>query len=232
MIDADTKRLSRLIALLALLQTKRLFKATELAARFGVSVRTIYRDIRSLEAAGIPLMTEEGKGYRLLDSYRLPPVMLSEQEANAIITAQHLISVNKDSSFLDAYGLAVQKIKAVFGRTTRDRANVLDDRLKVYPKAKPVTTSNHLPILQRALTNYQLIDNRYRSAQNEATSRQVEPFALLLSTEADWLLVGWCRLRQGFRIFRLDRISSLHVLNLYFEPHSITLKQYFDTLGE
>ncbi|WP_215236554.1 helix-turn-helix transcriptional regulator [Dyadobacter linearis] len=109
---------------------------------------------------------------------------------------------------------------------------MLDDRLKIYPKTKPVSTSNHLPILQSALTNYQLIDIHYESAQNEATSRQVQPFALLLSTEADWLLVGWCRLRQGFRIFRLDRISSLHVLNLYFKPHSITLKQYFDTLGE
>ena len=80
---SDIKRLSRLTAILTRLQTKRLVTAVELAKRFSVSERTIYRDIRALEAAGVPICTEEGRGYSLVAGYRLPPVALSEREANA-----------------------------------------------------------------------------------------------------------------------------------------------------
>jgi predicted DNA-binding transcriptional regulator YafY len=82
----DTKRISRLTAIITQLQTKRLVTAPELASKFSVSVRTIYRDIRALEQAGIPIYVEEGKGYRIMEHYRLPPVMFTESEANALIT--------------------------------------------------------------------------------------------------------------------------------------------------
>ncbi len=84
MNDSETKRLSRLVALLTLLQTKRLITAAELADRFAVSTRTIYRDMRALENAGVPILTHEGKGYGLLEGYRLPPLTFTEQEANAL----------------------------------------------------------------------------------------------------------------------------------------------------
>jgi predicted DNA-binding transcriptional regulator YafY len=232
MLDHQTKRLSRLVALLTLLQTKRLFTASELANRFGVSVRTIYRDLKTLEKGGIPLLTQEGKGYSLLEGYRLPPVMLTEQEANAIVTAQQLILLNKDASLVAAYAEAVQKIKAVLSINTRDKANLLASRIKTYPPPPPTGQSHYLSTLQSALTNYQLVEINYQSTSSEPTCRQVEPFALLFSTQADWLLVGWCHLRKRFRIFRLDRIQSLSVLPQRFAPHRLTLKQYFDTLTE
>src|SRR6187402_3559676 len=97
MSDNDTKRLSRLTAILMLLQTKRLSTASELASRFMVSNRTIYRDIKALEQAGVPILTEEGKGYLLMEGYRIPPVMFTESEANALITAEQLILKNKDA---------------------------------------------------------------------------------------------------------------------------------------
>ena len=78
MIDNDTKRLSRLIAILTQLQTKRLLTATTLAEKFGVSIRTIYRDIRALEQAGVPILTEDGKSYTLMEGYKTPPVMFTE----------------------------------------------------------------------------------------------------------------------------------------------------------
>ena len=89
MSDNDTKRLSRLTAILMLLQTKRLSTASELASRFMVSNRTIYRDIKALEQAGVPILTEEGKGYLLMEGYRIPPVMFTESEANALITVSY-----------------------------------------------------------------------------------------------------------------------------------------------
>lgn len=91
MNDNDTKRLSRLTAILTQLQTKRLITATSLADKFNVSVRTIYRDIRALEQAGVPILTEDGKGYTLMNGYKIPPVMFSESQANALILAEQLI---------------------------------------------------------------------------------------------------------------------------------------------
>ena len=91
MNDNDTKRLSRLTAILTQLQTKRLLTSTILAEKFNVSVRTIYRDIRALEQAGVPILTDEGKGYYLMEGYKIPPVMFTEKQANALILAEQLI---------------------------------------------------------------------------------------------------------------------------------------------
>lgn len=232
MIDYESKRLSRLIAILTLLQTKRLSTASELAHRFSVSVRTIYRDIKSLERAGVPVLTQEGKGYALMEGYRLPPVMFTEQEANAIITVEQLIQTNKDTSLVNDYREAATKIKAVLRGSTREKANFLSSRIKIYPSRQPDQASHYLSTLQRALTNYQPVRFQYQSSSNEETTRTVEPFALLMSTQENWVLVAWCRLRKAYRIFRIDRIKRLETLSETFQPHSLTLKEYFETLRE
>src|SRR5579862_5885088 len=91
MRDNDTKRISRLMAILTQLQTKRILTSTRLAEKFGVSVRTIYRDVKTLERAGVPILAEDGKGYSLMEGYRIPPVMFTENEANALITTEQLV---------------------------------------------------------------------------------------------------------------------------------------------
>ncbi|TWJ00634.1 HTH domain-containing protein [Mucilaginibacter frigoritolerans] len=88
MNNNDTRRISRLTAILTQLQSKRILTSTTLAKKFDVSVRTIYRDIKVLEHAGVPIYTEDGKGYSLMDGYRIPPVMFTEDEANALITIE------------------------------------------------------------------------------------------------------------------------------------------------
>ena len=93
-------QLSRLISLLTLLRSKRLLTATELAEKYGVSVRTIYRDIRKLEEAGVPVYSIEGRGYSLVETYAMAPVQFSEKEANALITAQEIVKQSKDASFI------------------------------------------------------------------------------------------------------------------------------------
>jgi predicted DNA-binding transcriptional regulator YafY len=91
MLDNDTKRLTRLTAILTQLQSKRIVTASKLAEKFAVSNRTIYRDIKSLENAGVPVITEDGKGYTLMDGYKIPPIMFTEDEANALLTAELII---------------------------------------------------------------------------------------------------------------------------------------------
>lgn len=232
MIENDTKRLSRLTAILTVLQSKRLLTASEMAKKFSVSSRTIYRDIKALEQAGVPVLTEEGKGYTLMDGYRIPPVMFTEGEANALITAEQLILKNKDASFVKEYSEAILKIKSVLRSSTKDKANLLSNRIVFRQNVENVITSNYLATLQLALTNFNLIKINYHSPETkQTTERTIEPFAIY-STQENWLLIAFCRLRKDFRAFRLDRILNLNVLNEQFEPHKMTLQEYFEICKE
>ena len=228
MIDNDTKRLSRLTAILTHLQSKRLITATTLAAKFKVSIRTIYRDIRALEKSGVPILTEEGKGYYLMEGYRLPPVSFTESEANALITAEKLVLKNKDASFVKDYTEAIEKIKSILRHETKGNAELLSNRMAVSMGNSTHITSNHLAGLQLALTNFNLVKINYEKTDTgETSARTIEPFALL-STQENWLLIAWCRLRKDFRNFRLDRIRKLEVQHDKFEPHNMTLQEYFE----
>jgi predicted DNA-binding transcriptional regulator YafY len=228
MNDNDTKRLSRLTAILTQLQTKRLLTAPELADKFSVSNRTIYRDIKALAQAGVPILTEEGKGYTLMEGYRIPPVMFTESEANALITAEQLIRKNKDASFVKEYSEAINKIKSVLHNNTKDKANLLANRIVFRYNKDNDRTSNYLSTLQLALTNFNPVKIKYQSPDTgQTTDRTIEPFAIY-STQDNWLLIAFCRLRKDFRAFRLDRIQSLNTLITKFEPHKINLQEYFE----
>jgi predicted DNA-binding transcriptional regulator YafY len=227
MLDNDTKRLSRLTAILTQLQTKRIMTSTYLADKFGVSVRTIYRDIRALEQSGVPIVVEEGKGYTLMDGYRIPPVMFTENQANALILAEQLVLKNKDASFVKDYLEAIDKIKAVLGYSIKDKANLLAQRTRFDQNTNSEKSSNNLSQFQFAITNFCVVKIEYSNENTETSSRSIEPFALL-STQENWLLVAWCRLRKEFRYFRLDRIQKMEMQNENFEPHKLTLQEYFD----
>lgn len=220
-------RLSRLTAILTLLQTKRLITATEMADKFGVSVRTIYRDVQALVQSGVPIVTEEGKGYSIMEHYRLPPVMFTERQANALVLVEQLVLKNKDASLIADYLEALEKVKAVLKHQVKDRAALLSDRTRFDQILNGARTSNNLSNLQLAITHYRVAKISYTNERNEASERFIEPFALL-STDVNWLLVAWCRLRNGFRYFRLDRISNLEVLAEAFTPHGITLQEFFE----
>lgn len=226
MLNSDTKRLSRLVSILTQLQTKRLLTATTLADKFNVSIRTIYRDIAALNQAGVPIVAEDGKGYSLMEGYRIPPVMFTENQANALILAEQLVLKNKDTSFIKDYSDAIDKIKAVLGQSDKDKANLLTERTRFDKIIDSDKNSHNLSVIQQALTNFNLIKIDYTNEQNISSTRTLEPFALI-STE-NWLLIAWCRLRKEFRFFRLDRISKMQVLINKFEPHKMTLQEYFD----
>ena len=228
--DLELKRVSRLTAILTQLQTKRLITASELADRFCISKRTIYRDIKALEQAGVPVLTEEGKGYTLMDGYRIPPIMFSESEANALITAEQLVLKNRDTSFINDYTGAIAKIRSVLRNNTKDKANLLSERVLSGQNHENNRTSNHLSTLQLALTNFNLVSITYFSPENnQTTQRIVEPFAIYTSQE-NWLLIAVCRLRNDYRAFRLDRIRNLKVEPERFEPHKITFEAYIEMI--
>lgn len=223
----DKPRLARLTAIMTQLQSKRMVTARDIAEKHNVSIRTVYRDIRTLEKSGIPIVTEEGRGYSIMEGYKLPPVMFTEQEANALITAEQIISQNNDQSLAEQYQSAVEKIKSVLRYSQKDKAALLSERIEIRTKQETEKTSDFLIRLQSAITNYQLVDLKYLSLQNEESKRTIEPFALI-HTQDNWILIAFCRLRSDFRAFRLDCMQTISILFEHFEPHKITLQEYFE----
>lgn len=226
MNSKEKPRLSRLTAILTQLQSKRIVTATYLSKKHNVSVRTIYRDIRTLENSGVPIFTEEGKGYSLMEGYQLPPVMFTESEANALITAQQIILKNKDTSFTENYSNAITKIKSILRVSEKEKIDFLSDRIHFRANLENNTPSTYLMEIQSAITNFRVLTITYHSIQKKVTKRDIEPFAIY-STNGNWLLIAFCRLRNEFRAFRIDLIQTLTSSNATFESHNMSLEDYF-----
>jgi len=228
----EKKRLSRLTAIITQLQSKKIITATTLAKKFNVSVRTIYRDIRTLEQSGIPIITEEGKGYSIMGGFYLPPVMFTENEANALVTLEKLIQNNKDQSLIEHYTNAIIKIKSVLKKSQKEKTELLSERIQIrITPAQDKKTSNYLIKVQSAITDFRLATIEYLSLSGINSKRTIEPFAIY-STNENWLLIAFCRLRKEFRVFRIDLIQKLILQNETFSPHKMTLEEYFQICKE
>lgn len=220
-------QLSRLISILTLLKSKRLLTATELADRYQVSIRTIYRDIRKLEEAGIPVYTIEGRGYSLMDHYTVAPVQFSEKQANALITAQHIINQSKDASFVENFNEALIKIKSVFRSSIQEKSELLHDKIHVLNWEYEEFSSDALSEIQLAITHFNFIEINYKKPDDPSISfRKIEPYAMY-STQNKWILIAWCHLRNDYRAFRVDRIQHFKILPDNFEDRKFSLQDYF-----
>ena len=227
MEENEKPRLSRLTAIITQLQSKRLVTATYLAEKHDVSVRTIYRDIRTLEKSGIPIVTEEGKGYSIMEGYHLPPVVFTEDEANALITIEQMAVKYKDQSLSENVASAVEKIKAILRYSQKGNVDLLADRIYFDGNNSQEKSSNNLMQIQSAIIHFQVLKIEYQSSENKQTSRDIEPFAIY-SNKGNFLLVAFCRLRKDFRVFRIDYIEQLTVQNETFTEHNMTMQQYFE----
>jgi len=201
--------------------------ATELADKFEVSLRTIYRDIQKLIEAGVPVVTLEGRGYTLMDGYTVAPVQFTEKEANSLITAQHLISQSNDSSFVSDFEEALTKIKSVFRSSVLEKSEMLDKKIYVFGKNSEKISSNALSEIQLAATNFNCVEINYRKIDNSPPSfRKVEPY-MLMYTDSKWILMAWCHLRKDYRAFRIDRILHFKILSEKFEDRKFDPKTYY-----
>ncbi|MBO6517115.1 MAG: YafY family transcriptional regulator [Bacteroidia bacterium] len=220
-------QLSRLIATLTLLKSKRILTAPELAEKFDVSIRTVYRDIRKLEEAGVPVITIEGRGYSLMDGYSVAPVQFTEKQANALITAQHLVRQTNDSSFVESFEEALTKIKSVFRTSIQEKSELLHDKIYVFDTRYQEISSNALAEIQLAITNFSYTEINYRKANDPNISfRKIEPCAIY-SANNKWILIAWCHLRNDYRAFRIDRIQHFKILPEKFEDRKFSLQAYF-----
>ncbi|RBW63419.1 DNA-binding transcriptional regulator [Tenacibaculum sp. E3R01] len=227
MEEKEKPRLSRLTAILTQLQSKRIITARQLAEKHAVSLRTIYRDIRTLEKSGIPIVTEEGKGYSIMEGYHLPPVIFSEDEANALITLEQLAIKNKDQSLVDNITSSLEKIKTILRYSQKGNADLLADRIYFSGNNSEEKTSNNLMQIQSAITQYKIVSIHYITPEKKQSTRSIEPFAIY-SIRGNFLLIAFCRLRNDFRHFRIDSIEKIRTEKQYFTPHKMTIKEYFE----
>jgi predicted DNA-binding transcriptional regulator YafY len=210
--------IERLNAILIHLQSKRIVKASEIAERFEISLRTVYRDIRALEESGVPIGAEAGVGYFLMENYRLPPVMFTKEEASALLFGEKLIEKMSDNQMKADFCSALFKIKAILNPEEKDRLEKLHDRITVlnYTASNENFNQLYLSEIQQALVNKQVLEIDYQAGYGApATKRFVEPIGLC-NYSTRWHLFAWCRLRKEYRDFRLDRIHNLKVSNETF----------------
>lgn len=227
MKEKEVSRLSRITAILTMLRSKRILTATEIANKFDVSVRTVYRDIRAIEESGVPIVTVEGKGYSLMEGYTIPPLMFTEEEANALVTAEHLVSLSKDESLDKHFQEALTKIKAIFRYGIKEKSELLSERIMMLDGWGRLRTSNMLAQVQSAITGMRFIEIDYQKPTDEKPiRRRVEPQAVYYMNE-NWIMVAWCHLRGDYRAFRIDRIKSWVPQNTTFEDRGFDLQKYF-----
>ena len=239
------KRTDRLMAIVLHLQGRRVVRAEELAERFAVSLRTIYRDMAALGEGGVPIAGEAGVGYSLLKGYHLPPVMLTGDEAAALFLGGQLVREFTDASLRAPSDSALDKLRAVLPVEQRDhvervgRGTLVARWTRPAPEAPAAAGADGaappadaapppaLRILRDAVARRRVVRLHYRGReQTEALRREVEPLGVVFYG-ARWYLVAWCRLRDSLRHFRLDRILELDTDGACFPPrHDFNLERH------
>ncbi|MCF8247879.1 MAG: YafY family transcriptional regulator [Saprospiraceae bacterium] len=226
-------RTDRLMGLVAHLQSKKYQTAGQLAEHFGMSERTVYRDLRSMNEIGVPVGFEAGRGYYIVGGYFLPPVSLTAEEANALALTEPLVLRFADKEVALHVGTALTKIKMALGGQQRDNLENLQSRTAHYiPEAfaHMMPSTNFLTIIQNSIVQKTILKIEYANAQDEVSSREVEPIGLTFYS-LNWHLIGWCHLRNDYRDFRTSRIRRLSASLIPFrKTDHIELNEYLANL--
>ncbi len=226
-------RTDRLVAMVLFLQGRRVVRAEDLAARFEINIRTVYRDIAALGEAGVPISGEAGVGYCLMKGYQLPPVMFTAEEASAFFVGGELVKQFTDASLQGPMASALDKLRAVLPRERQDQVEKLISRTIVrgqMGRATPeVAAQRWMVTVQQGVVLRRVLRMTYRGAdRDEDTQREVEPLGVVFYGGA-WSMVAWCRLRKDIRHFRVDRIKRLELLPVTFPPREdFSLSEYMD----
>jgi predicted DNA-binding transcriptional regulator YafY len=226
-------RIDRLHAILTHLQSKRRVTAQEMADRFNISLRTVYRDVKALDESGVPVIGEAGTGYTIMEGYRLPPVMFTQEEASALLLGGKLAERFTDGSVKRHFQSALFKIKAVLRSPDKEYVDSLTEHIEILTRYTPDSDSpsHYLSLMQQAIVHKKTIFIQYRSNEKEETTqRRVEPIGLVHYGSA-WHLIGWCHLRNDYRDFRLTRMLRVSLEQTTFDPTSHpSIREYMDRL--
>lgn len=224
---------TRLITLILLLQTQPNQKASELASKLGVSVRTVHRYFSMLDEMGIPVYSERGPygGFSLVRGYKIPPLIFSLEEAVAVYLGTSLVGEMWGELYRDAAQGAIAKLENILPAQQRSEiewarrsliatALIRGEASLLFPLMKDLRTAVH---------EHRQVSFLYQSAAaGKTTKRKVDPYAIVVRA-GSWYLVGYCHLRRAPRTFRVDRIQKLTLLTTSFQmPDGFDAHQYLE----
>jgi predicted DNA-binding transcriptional regulator YafY len=198
---------NRLFEILYILLQKKKVTAKELAEKFEVSTRTIYRDIEALSSANIPIYMSKGKdgGIGILEEYVLNKSILSEEEQNQILFALQSLEKMNGNSEKDI----LEKMSTIFNKK-------VTDWIKIDFSNWSPSKENAFQIIKSAILNKQLIEFTYYNSTGEKSLRIVEPLQIWFKDKS-WYLISYCRLKKDYRFFKLTRMKEVKLLEEHFQ---------------
>ena len=223
------RRTDRLMELIQILRDGRLHRALDMAAQLQVSLRTLYRDMDTLAASGVPVQGARGLGYQMSAPITLPPLNLTLTELEALHLGMAVVGEAADSELQAAARSLSAKIDAVL---PEDRsAPPTGWGFAIYPFADAAAGFRHMPAIRAAIRARQKLAISYQSLDGAVTDRTIRPLQMEYWGRV-WTVTCWCELRQDFRVLRIDRIDSLTALPaLFVEEQGKTLMDYQATLA-
>ncbi len=220
-------RFDRVISTLVLLQSRKIITAHQIAERFQISTRTVYRDINTLKVAGIPIIGDAGVGYSIMDGYRIPPFMFSEGESTALLTAEKIIGTLTDEQTQFYYTNALLKIKAMLRSAEKHSLQRLEDSI-IFPQQENWKNKPYLQDIFACIATNRNINIDYQKANGTQSSRMVEPMGCYYHAY-HWYLVAFCHQQNDFRTFKINRIIQLKKLDTFFEERHQSFQDYMNT---
>lgn len=205
------RRAERLFRLVSELRERPVSRAQDLAERFEVSVRTIYRDIGHLQGSGLPIEGEAGVGYMLRPGFDLPAMTFTFEQIDALALGLSFVEAAGDTSLSDA----AKEVRAKIESALPDPAERRLGDAPLFASRRDGPAPAWVKDVRRAIRERILLHLEYSDADGTRTERLARPLAIWAFTDG-WLFAGWCELRQDFRAFRLDRVASLRVTDRHF----------------
>ncbi len=219
------RRADRLFQIVQLLRGGRLVTAAQLAEKLEVTPRTIYRDVADLMSTGVPIDGEAGVGYVMREGYDLPPLMFTEAEITALVAGARMVQAWGGAAMAEGAAEALVKIESVLPDRLRDRADAVRvnaiDMQKLTPEVRQL-----IDVVERASHDRVRLDISYADENGTESRRTVRPLGLWYWGQV-WTMVCWCELRDGFRMFRIDRIVALEEGGRFKEEAGKTLRDFY-----
>lgn len=208
------RRADRLFRLVQVLRSRRFATGAQLAQELGVSKRTVYRDIRDLEASGIPIRGEAGVGYQLRGGFELPPLTFNADEIEGLVLGARIVQAWGGDDLAAAAASAMSKVEAVLPEPLR--RVLLNTALFAPSRPRAAAMAGEMGLLRRAITEHRRMRFGYTREDGGESVRTVRPLGLYF-WGTKWTLASWCEMRKDYRSFRPDRMGSVELLENHFD---------------
>lgn len=212
-----SKRFDRILQLFFLLQSKTIVTINELQSRFETSKRTIYRDLKALETAGVPISYHDGSGYSISEGFRIQPCRFSPEEVLSLLIAEKMMQQHQTKFINQQFESALIKVKSSLQPQQKIALRDLDDKLLINSEFE---SENYLPdiinTLLSSVSSHAIVKISYhKSSDKEFKVREIEPVGLFFERDF-WYVLAFCLLRMDYRNFRLDRIKQAAITTIPF----------------